>query len=136
MNKYFKKDRSSKLKYLSVDTSFIRNQYSSNVAFNGFVKKKRLSKLSMIIDFNGIPISALIIAGNHNDQKLFFKNWENTFIEIRSTSSNNKHKRYLLDDAIYDTNKVRETTKTKNIHPIIWYYLKRSYDPKSKSRKR
>ena len=121
LNKYFKKDRSSKLKYLSVDTSFIRNQCSSNVAFNGFVKKKRLSKLSMIVDSNGVPISALIIAGNHNDQKLFFKNWENTFIEIRSASSNNKHKRYLLADAIYDTNKVRETVKTKNIHPIIWY---------------
>ena len=121
LNKYFKKDRSSKLKYLSVDTSFIRNQCSSNVAFNGFVKKKRLSKLSMIVDSNGVPISALIIAGNHNDQKLFFKNWENTFIEIRSTSSNNKHKRYLLADAIYDTNKVRETVKIKNIHPIIWY---------------
>lgn len=75
----------------------------------------------MIVDSNGVPISALIIAGNHNDQKLFFKNWENTFIEIRSTSSNNKHKRYLLADAIYDTNKVRETVKTKNIHPIIWY---------------
>ena len=75
----------------------------------------------MIVDSNGVPISALIIAGNHNDQKLFFKNWENTFIEIRSTSSNNKHKRYLLADAIYDTNKVRETVKIKNIHPIIWY---------------
>jgi transposase len=125
---YFKQNRSGKLKYLSVDTSFVRNQCSKHVAFNGYYKKKRLSKLSMIVDSNGVPISALITEGNHNDQKLFHRNWKNLFVEITSTNNNNKHKRYLLADAIYDAELVRQSAIDKNITPIIW---KRKYKGRS-----
>lgn len=124
LDKYFKWNRSNKLKYLSVDTSFVRNKCSKHVAFNGYYKKKRLSKLSMIVDSNGVPISALITEGNHNDQKLFLENWKNLFVEITSVSNNNKHKRYLLADAIYDSEQVRQSALAKNINPIIW---KRQY---------
>lgn len=121
LEKYFQKNKSGKLKYLSIDTSFIRNQCSSNVAFNGYYKKKRLSKLSIIVDANGVPISALIAKGNNSDQTLFYRNFSDTFIEIKSNTTNNKHKRYLLADAIYDTNNIRDTIKNKNIYPLIWY---------------
>ena len=87
---YFKRNKSGKLKHLSVDTSFVRNQCSKHVAFNGYYKKQRLSKLSMIVDSNGVPISALITEGNHNDQKLFHRNWKNLFVEITSNNNNNK----------------------------------------------
>jgi transposase len=121
LQKYFRINASGKLKYLSVDTSFIRNQSASNVAYNGFYKKKRLSKLSIIVDSKGVPISALIAEGNHSDQKLFFRNLNNLFINIKSNTINNKHKRYMLADAIYGTKKIRETIKDNNISPIIWY---------------
>lgn len=81
LDKYFKQNKSNKLKYLSVDTSFVRNQCSNHVAFNGYYKKKRLSKLSMIVDSNGVPISALITEGNHNDQKLFHRNWKKSICQ-------------------------------------------------------
>ena len=55
--RYFKKNRSNKLKYLSVDTSFLKNHNASNVAFNGYCRKKQLSKLSLIVDSNGVPIT-------------------------------------------------------------------------------
>ena len=125
---YFKRNKSGKLKHLSVATSFVRNQCSKHVAFNGYYKKKRLSKLSMIVDSNGVPISALITEGNHNDQKLFHRNWKNLFVEITSNNNNNKHKRYLLADAIYDAERVRQSAISKNITPIIW---KRKYKGRS-----
>jgi transposase len=119
LNKYFIKNKSGKLKYLSVDTSFLKNYNASNVTFNGYCRKKKLSKLSLIVDSNGVPISALIARGNQSDQTLFFKNWNNTFVKIQGHTANNKHKRYLLADAIYDTTNIRTTIKTVNITPII-----------------
>ena len=118
LDSYFKQNRSGKLKYLSVDTSFLKNYNASNVAFNGYCRKKRLSKLSLIVDSNGVPISALIAAGNHSDQKLFYNNWNDLYVEING-SKNNKHKRYLLADAIYDTKSIRDTINNKQITPLI-----------------
>ena len=37
--KYFKINISGKLKYLSIDSSFIKNEYASNVGFNNQYKK-------------------------------------------------------------------------------------------------
>ena len=125
---YFKRNRSGKLKYLSVDTSFLKNLDASNVAFNGYCRKKRLSKLSLIVDSNGVSISALIAAGNHSDQKLFYKNWNDLYVKIDG-SNNNKHKRYLLADAIYDTNSIRGTINKKHITPLIAFNKRNSrYD--------
>ena len=110
-----------KLKYLSVDTSFIKNYYASNVAFNGYCKKKRLSKLSLIVDSNGIPLSALLVKGNKHDLKIMNVNLNNLFISIEPslTQSNNKHKRYLLADAIYHSHKTNDEIRQMNITPII-----------------
>ncbi len=121
LNKYFKKNKSGKLKYLSVDTSFIKNYYASNVAFNGYCKKKRLSKLSLIVDSNGIPLSALLVKGNKHDLKIMNVNLNNLFISIEPslTQSNNKHKRYLLADAIYHSHKTNDEIRQMNITPII-----------------
>ena len=40
LKKYFKTNISGKLKYLSIDSSFIKNEYASNVGFNNQYKKK------------------------------------------------------------------------------------------------
>ena len=129
LTKYFKTNKSGKLKYLSIDTSFIKNECASNVAFNGYCKKKRLSKLSLIVDSNGIPISAILAKGNVHDAKLLDKNISNMFVEIKQVKNNNKHKRYFLADAIYDTAKVRQTIKTLNINPLIRYVKRNRSDP-------
>jgi transposase len=118
---YFKNNKSGKLKYLSVDTSFIKNYCASNVAFNGYCKKKKLSKLSLIVDSYGIPISALLAEGNHHNFKLMYSNLNNLFIPIKTPSNkyNNKHKRYMLADSIYYSHDIVIKLNDMNINPII-----------------
>lgn len=120
LNQYFKTNKSGKLKYLSIDSSFILNAYASNVGYNGFYKKKRLSKLSMIVDSNGIPISILLAKGNMADPSLFQLNIDKLFVKIDYTSNNNKHKRYFLADSAYDSKKIKDSIEQYGIIPIIW----------------
>lgn len=133
---YFKYNKSGKLKYLSSDTSFIKNEYASKTNF-GYTGKKRTSKLSLIVDSNGVSISAVISnKGSVSDQKMLLDNLNNMYIDIFYCSDNNKHKRYLLvftrrADSIYDTNNIRDKIKSLNIHPII-YPNKRSTKDKKK----
>jgi len=124
---YFKKNKSGKLKYLSIDSSFILNAYASNVGYNGFYKKKRLSKLSLIVDSNGIPISALLARGNKSDQTLVRYNFKRLMVDIDYRNTNNKHKRYFLADAAYDVSPVREQILDKGICPIIWKVRRPNY---------
>lgn len=133
LSKYFRTNISGKLKYLSIDSSFIKNEYASNVAFNGCYKKKRLSKLSLIVDSNGIPISVIMARGNYADQTLFYKNINNMFVEIKQLKNNNKHKRYFMADAAYDVSKIRNKIESLNIKPVIWH-VKRNRIDKTKNK--
>jgi transposase len=120
LNRYFKTNKAGKLKYLSIDSSFILNAYASNVGYNGFYKKKKLSKLSLIVDSNGIPISILLAKGNKADPSLFQLNIDKLLISIDYNNDNNKHKRYFLADAAYDSRRINDDIKQLNITPIIW----------------
>ena len=121
LKKYFKTNISGKLKYLSIDSSFIKNEYASNVDFNNQYKKKRLSKLSLIVDSKGVPISSILKAGNISDQSLFNSNFKDILIDITCNNKNNKHKRYLLADSGYDSVAIKNKIKEYNIIPIIRY---------------
>ena len=121
LKKYFKINISGKLKYLSIDSSFIKNEYASNVGFNNQYKKKRLSKLSLIVDSKGVPISSILKAGNISDQSLFNSNFKDILIDITCNNKNNKHKRYLLADSGYDSVTIKNKIKEYNIKPIIRY---------------
>ena len=96
-----------------------------------------LTKLSLIVDSNGVSISAIISnKGSVNEvadsQKMLLNNLNNMYVDIfYGSNNNNKHKRYLLADSIYDTNKIRDKIKSLNIHPII-YPNKRSTKDKKK----
>lgn len=123
LDKYFKIYKTkNNLKYLSIDSTFICNKLSSDCLgrnkyyLNG---KKRCSKLSTIIDVNGIPISSILTNGNISDQKLFFKNIENTFINIEYKHTNNKYKRYFLGDTIYDSKNIRNKINKLGYTDII-----------------
>lgn len=128
LDNYFKNNASTKLKYLSIDTSFIKNEYASDVAFNGYCKKKRLSKISIIVDSNGVPISLTVKPGNISDQSLFFDNINSSFVDIKYQSNNNKHIRYMLADSIYDTHDIRDKIKDLNIVPIISFNKRNTKD--------
>lgn len=119
LNKYCKHALSSKLKYISTDTSFIKNEYATDVNFNGYCKKKKLSKISLITDANGVTLSIACKPGNMSDQQLFFYNIDSCMVNLSYESNNNKHKRYLLADSIYDTSKIKSKIKSFKIEPII-----------------
>ena len=94
--------------------------YLENIPYREELKK-RLSKLSLIVDSNGIPLSALLVKGNKHDLKIMDINLNNLFISIKPSriQSNNKHKRYLLADAIYHSHKTNDEMRQMNITPII-----------------
>ena len=83
----------------------------------------------MIVDTNGIPISVLLAKGIITE---FFDNIEDMLIHIDRdrNKKNNKHIRYMMGDKIYDTNKIRDTIKNKNIIPIIGYNKRCTKDEK------
>ncbi len=68
-----------KFKYLSVDTCSIKNEYSKDSNF-GYIKKReqvlRLgskSKLSLIVNSYGIPLSAHLDKESISDQEFYLK---------------------------------------------------------------
>ena len=83
-----------KFKYLSADTSSIKNEYLK-IATLGTLKKSALplgGKLSLIVDSNGVPLSAHLDKGSISDQELFYKNLEEVFVDLAYVNPNNKVK--------------------------------------------
>ena len=113
---------------ISIDSSFIKNECSEKGAFNGYNKKKRLFKLSTIVDINGVPLSAIVKPGNMSDQKLADINFDNLLVNIIPNSKNNKHKRYLLADSGYDTVEIHSKINNMNITPVIWFNRRNTKD--------
>ena len=128
LDDYFKTNMSSKLKYISTDTSFVKNQYASDAKYNGYCKKKKLSKISFIVDSFGVILSVVISSGNVSDQTLLFENISECLVDINYTSNNNKYTRYFLADSIYDTDDIHEKIKSLNIIPIISYNKRNTKD--------
>jgi hypothetical protein len=52
------------------------------------------------------------------------------YVDVTYTKKNNKHKRYMLADAGYDTHEVKNKIKDFNIVPIIDYNKRNTKDDK------
>lgn len=116
LKKYFKKNKCGKLKYQSIDTSYIYNKYGDkNLGRNKFYKNKNGRKLSAIVDINGVPISLSLNPGNESDSTFVDNNLKSLMIDPNTEThkSNNKYKQYFLADSGYDSNKIRETITAK-----------------------
>lgn len=120
---YFETNKLEKLKYQSIDTSFIINKgaYQSEVKRNVYVKGKNCLKLSMIVSTYGIPISIILNTGNIHDCKLYEENIKNMLYdpESKKYTTNNTHKQYFLADAGYDSIKIRNNLLDKGYVVII-----------------
>ena len=117
LSKYLCYDTKTKLKYISTDTTFIKNNYGINkVERNKYFKNKKCSKISTIVDINGIPLSLFLFPGNENDMillKPLFKHFKcNKNIILNNT-------KYFSADKGYDSNNIRGFLKTKNIDTMI-----------------
>lgn len=90
-----------------IDVTIIENKYGTNkIARNKFYKNKKVTKMSLMTDSNGFPLSILFIKGNKHDISTFnnhvkdmlviFKNTKTRVIADRGYSSKKNYK--LLED--------------------------------------
>lgn len=132
LKRYFNNNKTGKLKYQLVDTSYIYNMYGvGKIGRNKFYKGKRGYKLSFITDMTGIPISVLIKSGEVADSKLI-QNHMNNMLVIANTNkykNNNRFKQYLLADAGYDEKEFREIAESYSYQCIIPYNKRNTKDP-------
>jgi len=124
---YLEKDRSLKLKYQSIDSSFIANKrglsnttskFITNNRYNG---RKKYLKISHLVDSKGVVLGSHIIPGNCSDCKSVDSTINNINVNINTLkcSNNNKHKQYLLADSGYDTKEIHKSLIDKGYTPII-----------------
>jgi transposase len=133
LGKYFKTNKTNKLKYQLVDTTFIYNQYGvTNIGRNKYYKNKKGYKLSCLTDVNGIPISILLDSGNTYDGHFIEKHFNAMLIETNTNKykEHNRYKQYIMADSMYDANKIRKVTQDKGYVTIIDYNKRNSKNPK------
>jgi transposase len=116
LEKYISKNKATKLKFQSIDTSYIQNKYGvSNLGRNKFYKGKRGYKLSIITDIYGIPISVLLNSCNIHDTQFVKEHLVNFLIdpETNKYKNNNRYKQYLLGDKGYDSKELQNKINEK-----------------------
>lgn len=131
LTKYLKTNKSSKLKYQSIDTSFIANIHGHDkIGRNKFYKNKRGTKISSITDANGIPLSLLFDSGNISDTNFVVEHFNNMYVETNTKKyhNNNRYKQYFLADKGYDSEKVRDLLQENGYIPIIDYNKRNTKD--------
>ena len=126
--KYYKKTPAKKLKMRFTDTTSICNKYGSDlVDYNGH-KKRNVTKLSLITDSNGIPLSYKIALGSTYDSTIFS---EHINLEpLIDSQLDAKHRKYFLADSEYDTKQILERLRQMNYIPIIAYNKRNTKDCK------
>ena len=106
LTNYFKRNRCSKLKYLSIDTTFVPNKLGTeNISHNGFYHNKTGIKISFIVDANGVPIAIRLFSGNISDNTSFEETYQNLLIDLSDTDKykHTKYERKFLCDSAYDS---------------------------------
>ena len=122
LKKYLSKRRTSKLKYQSLDTTFVQNfECTEDVARNAFFKNKKGFKISTVVDANGIPLSVAIEPANRSDVKIGFENLELFMTETKTLKykNHNRYKQYMLCDKAYDSSEFRNELIRLGYTPVI-----------------
>lgn len=132
LNKYFKNNKTSKLKNQYIDTCFIKNINGiDKIGRNKYYKNKNVSKLSIISDINGIPISILLKKGNKHDSQ-FIKEHIDKMLIITNTKKYKNHNRYkqnFMGDKGYDSKEKRTYLINKGYTLIIPYNKRNTKNP-------
>jgi hypothetical protein len=119
---YFRKCKTRKLKYQSVDSSFIPNKFGcNNIGRNKYYRNKRGIKIYSIVDSYGIPISTICINGKMNDCKLFSDLFDQMMInpETIKYKNINKYKQYFMADSAFDTKKIINKLNNNGYNVLI-----------------
>lgn len=116
LKKYLKKGTNKKLKYILTDTSFVQNKKGQDmIGYNKFYKKKKGTKISLITDSNGIPISVKCYKGNKHDCKILDDQLNDKYI----TNIKYVKDRYFLADLGYDSTFLRNKLKSMDYKSLI-----------------
>lgn len=132
INRFYTSGIYDRLKHTLTDTTFIPNCYGvESIGRCKQYKYKKGNKRYFITDSKGIPISINIGTGNEHDAKLLIKNLNNLYIDTKSylLKDNNRYKQFLLADAIYDTEAIRNKLKKLGYTTIIDHNIRNTKDP-------
>ena len=130
VKKYSNKYLKNKSNILLTDTTLILNKLGvDNTGYNPQIPKHKCSKISLITDEKGIPLSANIYSGNINDSKILNNQFDD-FIKNIPILLNNKN--ILLGDAGYDSNILREKLINFNFGKLITPKNRRNIKDKNK----
>jgi len=122
LNDYYKTNKQTKLKYQLIDTTFIRNKLGSeNISLNKFYRNKKCSKISLLTDELGIPISIIYDKGSKADISFTKENINKTLIKINTKKymNNNKFKQTLLADKGYTSKQLKDDLSKEGYKIIV-----------------
>ena len=119
LNKFYNKQKNANnLKVQMTDTTNIFNKGGiDKIGYNRSCPKHNISKLSIISDFNGVPLNMKLSSGNINDAKIFNKQLDsNNLVNI---TLENKNKSVILADKAYDSSILRQKILDKKYKRLI-----------------
>ena len=122
LDKYLKKRFTTKLKYNLIDSTVFVNKYGIDLkGRNKQYRFKNTTKLSVISDSQGIPISMYIDKGSEHDSTILLKHFDNFLIDTKTFKfkNHNRYKQYLLADSGYDSKKLFKLFTDKGYSFII-----------------
>jgi transposase len=110
-----------------IDTTIFRNmQGIEDISYNYKIKSKRGTKLSILVDSNGVPVSLVCVSANHNDVTLVLPNYYKLNDKIKKNISN------IICDKGYVSKQLKDHFKaTENINYI--YPDKKNTLPENKN---
>ena len=112
-NKYIKKYITDNCTLL-VDSTTINNKNGINkVARNKFYKNKKITKVSLLSDSNGFPLSIFFMKGNYHDNSVFLKHIKDATIMLP------KKNLKVMADKAYSSKENYDFLENNNIKHII-----------------
>lgn len=110
----FKNNNNNNDNTFLIDSTTIYNKYGINkIGRNKFYKNKKTTKISLMTDINGFPLSILFMKGNYHDNHVFEKHVRDALVIVP-----NKNKKIMADKA-YSSKKNYDLLESKNITHII-----------------
>jgi Transposase DDE domain len=118
---YYKKSKYQKLKDQSMDSTFIRNLYGTEmIQRNPHNKSKNGIKISTINDNTGVAHSIAIGRGATNDAKIVQEQINFSFIDTntKNVQNNNRYRQNIYGDSQYDSKDLHDILRKKGYKPI------------------
>ena len=96
-----------------IDATVINNKFGINkIGRNKFYKNKKATKISLMTDSNGFPLSIFFMKGNHHDTCVFEKHIRDAIVIV-------PNKKKIIADKGYSSNKNYNLLNSNNIEHII-----------------